>query len=101
MLKLFKLISNWFTGQDEIGIYRDFLSHINHPNIRENIRRAESSREAAVFVVQDAIEVLSQGDMIGSILSVEVDKGLIIIKYKIMNIVGQVAYIPNSLYKSL
>lgn len=75
---------------------RVFLGQIHNRHIRENIQYSESPRDAAILVVQDALEIAGGGKIVGRILDVVEHKGLYIVKYEFLGTEGAVSYMPNT-----
>lgn len=91
-----KLFKNAFGPSPKEEAMRIFLKQIHNPHIRSNVQNSESPRDAAIFVVQDAIEIASAGKISGRILDVELHKGLYIVKYEFQGTQGEISYMPNS-----
>lgn len=75
---------------------RLFLKQIYNPNIRRNVQFAESPRDAAILVVQDALEIAGAGKQIGRITDVLEEKGMYVVKYELFGKEGAISYAPNN-----
>ena len=73
-----------------------FLKQIHNPHIRHNVQQSESPRDAAILVVQDALEIAGAGKIIGRITDIAVEKGMYIVKYEIFGNEGAISYMPNN-----
>lgn len=91
-----KLFSSVFGPSAKEEAMRVFLKQIHNPHIRSNVQNSESPRDAAIFVVQDAIEIAGAGKITGRILDVESHKGLYIVKYEFQGIEGAISFMPNT-----
>ena len=91
-----KLFKNVFGPSPKEESLRIFLKQIHNPHIRSNVQNSESPRDAAIFVVQDAIEIAGAGKITGRILDVESHKGLYIVKYEFQGIEGAISFMPNT-----
>ena len=91
-----KLFSSVFGPSAKEEAMRVFLQQIHNPHIRNNVQNSESPRDAAIFVVQDAIEIAGAGKITGRILDVESHKGLYIVKYEFQGIEGAISFMPNN-----
>lgn len=91
-----KLFKNVFGPSPKEEAMRVFLQQIHNPHIRNNVQNSESPRDAAIFVVQDAIEIAGAGKITGRILDVESHKGLYIVKYEFQGIEGAISFMPNA-----
>lgn len=76
---------------------RVFLTQIHNRYIRSNVQNSESPRDAAIMVVQDALELAGAGKIIGRITDIILEKGMYIVKYEIFGEKGSVSYMPNVL----
>ena len=74
-----------------------FLKQIHNPHIRNNVQNSESPRDAAIMVVQDALDLAGAGKIIGRITDILLEKGMYIVKYEIFGEEGSVSYMPNVL----
>ena len=91
-----KLFSNVFGPSAKDEAMRVFLQQIHNPHIRKNVQNSESPRDAAIFVVQDAIEIASGGKIAGRILDVDSHNGLYIVKYEFQGTEGAISFMPNT-----
>lgn len=91
-----KLYNSIFDPSVKEEAMRVFLQQIHNPHIRNNVQNSESPRDAAIFVVQDAIEIAGGGKLTGRILDVETHKGLYIVKYEFHGIEGAISFMPNT-----
>ena len=72
-----------------------FLKQIHNPHIRNNVQLSESPRDAAIMVVQDALEIAGAGKVIGRITDIAIEKGMYIVKYELFGEEGAISYMPN------
>ena len=73
-----------------------FLKQIHNPHIRNNVQLSESPRDAAIMVVQDALEIAGAGKVIGRITDIAIEKGMYIVKYELFGKEGAISYMPNN-----
>lgn len=71
-----------------------FHKQIYNPNIRNNVQTSESPRDAAILVVQDALEIAGAGKVVGKITDVSTRHGMYIVSYEILGHVGEISYMP-------
>ena len=91
-----KLFKNVFGPSPKEEALRIFLKQIHNPHIRGNVQNSESPRDAAIFVVQDAIEIAGAGKVIGRITDIAIEKGMYIVKYELFGKEGAISYMPNN-----
>ena len=73
---------------------RTFLKQIHNVHIRHNVQTAISPRDAAIVVVQDALELAGGGRVQGRIENVREEKGMIVVDYIVHDLAGSIAYMP-------
>ena len=95
----FKLIKDLLFPYESFqsGATRLFLQQVNNPYIRKNVQNSESPRDAAIIVVQDALEIAGAGKVVGRIVDIENKLGMFIVKYELFGIIGAISYMPNKL----
>ena len=93
-----KFIKNFFRkimGNFQADATVIFLKQIHNPYIRKNVQHSESTRDAAILVVQDALEIAGAGKIIGRITDIVIEKGMYIVKYELFGEEGAISYMPN------
>ena len=91
-----KLSKKMFGPSFEDEATRTFIGQIYNRHIRDNVQNSESPRDAAILVVQDALEIAGAGKQIGRIKDIEEHNGKYIVKYELFGKEGAISYVPNS-----
>ena len=95
MNKIKNFFKNLFAGNFEAQATSVFLKQIHNPHIRKNVQHAESPRDAAILVVQDALEIAGAGKQIGRIKDVATQSGMWVVTFELFGKEGSISYAPN------
>ena len=94
-MKFFKNLFKKLTKGFQTEATSVFLKQIYNPLIRHNVQFSESPRDAAILVVQDALELAGKGKVIGRIKDVRLELGMYIVIYELFGEEGSISYAPN------